>query len=196
MSMFVKSTDMSDRERDILDAAFQLFLRYGVKRTRMADISAEAGVSRQTLYNAFSNKDDILRAMIRLFTDRAIEDISQGVQASSSLAEKLDVVLEQIAVRPFETLGVSPNAEDIVLGMNAASRDEIDASNQRLRLEIERVLADHAATASGATPKQLAEFVHVSASAAKSQAESRAHLDSLLQTLKAAVLGFYATGRA
>ena len=46
-----------------------MFSRYGVKRTSMVDLAQEAGVSRQTLYNVFRNKDDVLRALIRAYTE-------------------------------------------------------------------------------------------------------------------------------
>ena len=66
---------MTEREIHILECAFSVFSRYGVKRASMTDIAEEAGIARQTLYNAFSNKDEILRATIRLFTNRAISAI-------------------------------------------------------------------------------------------------------------------------
>lgn len=53
---------MTDRERTILDAAMRVFMRHGVRRASMTDIGKEAGVSRQTLYNAFRGKEDVLRA--------------------------------------------------------------------------------------------------------------------------------------
>ncbi len=180
---------MSKRDEVILEGALGLFLRYGVKRTSMNDIARQAGVSRQTLYNAFSNKDEILRAMIRLFTERGLEEIKSGFKTHAGFTARLDILLEQIAVRPFEMLGVSPNAEDIVLGMNATSRDEIDASHEKFKAAIEAFMKDYAPALkrSGMTPRQCADFIHVSATAAKSQAADRKHLDQLLRTLKVMV---------
>ena len=50
---------MNEREKKIIEAAVEVFHRYGVKRASMSDIADEAGVSRQTVYNAFSNKDEL-----------------------------------------------------------------------------------------------------------------------------------------
>ena len=48
---------MEQREVKIVDAAFRVFSRYGVKRTTMNDIAEEAGLVRQTLYTVYKNKD-------------------------------------------------------------------------------------------------------------------------------------------
>ena len=51
---------MDERHLDILKAAWAMFARYGFGKTTMSDIANEAGVARQTVYNAFSSKDSSL----------------------------------------------------------------------------------------------------------------------------------------
>lgn len=46
-----------------LDAAARCFLRYGVRRTSMSDIAAEAGVERTTVYRQVGTKESILRLL-------------------------------------------------------------------------------------------------------------------------------------
>ena len=53
------------KTENILKAASKLFLRAGLQRTSMDKLAAEAGVSKQTLYTHFKNKDDIFRAVIK-----------------------------------------------------------------------------------------------------------------------------------
>ena len=130
---------MNEREEKIIDAAVQLFSRYGVKRTSMNDIAGEAGIARQTLYNAFSNKDEVLRATIRLFAERSTARIQAGLEKTGELGEQLDVIFRHIAVEPFELLRASPNAEDIVEGFNASSQEEIAAAAEGNRVIIARV---------------------------------------------------------
>ncbi len=188
--MNVKTASMTEREIDIIEAAFALFLRYGVKRTSMSDIAAEARISRQTLYNAFSDKDDVLRATIRLFTKRAMAAIEIGLATAETLDEKLDVVFEQLAVRPFETLRASPNAEDIILGINTASRDEIAENDRAFQAVLERIFDERrmALARAGLTPRALAEVNQIAVAAAKTRATDRGHLDALLAAQKAVVL--------
>lgn len=81
----------------ILDAALSLFARFGFERTSVRMIAREAGVSQGLLYNYFTGKDDLLRAIFA----RSMADI----QASfDSLDEAGDPAtrLEQYIRRCFE----------------------------------------------------------------------------------------------
>lgn len=53
------------KTRAILAAASDLFLAQGLQQTSMDAIAARAGVSKQTLYTHFRNKDDLFRTVIR-----------------------------------------------------------------------------------------------------------------------------------
>ena len=53
----------------ILDAAEQTFQQRGVSRTSLADIAAEAGVTRGAIYWHFKNKADLYDAMIKRVLD-------------------------------------------------------------------------------------------------------------------------------
>lgn len=181
---------MTEREINIIESAFSVFSRYGVKRTGMNDIARAAGISRQTLYNVFSNKDEVLRGTIRLFTDRAIQEIEQGLLSQASLGAQLDLIFEHIALRPYALIHASPNAEDIIQGMNAASRDEIESSNERFRAVIESILSPYKSIfrKSKIAVIPLSDLIQRSASAMKQQARDEAHLQELLDSLKKAVL--------
>lgn len=181
---------MTEREENIIEAAIRLFMRYGVKRTGMNDIAAEAGIARQTLYNVFSNKDAVLQATIRLMADRSAAGIEAGLKNTHDLSEQLDVIFRHIVIEPFELLDASPNSEDIVAGFNASSQNELAAAATRNRATIAQVIEPYAKSieASGLTLDQFADFVERSASAAKHSAGNRKHLLSLLSALKISVL--------
>ncbi len=181
---------MNEREIGMIEAAVQVFLRYGVQRASMNDIAKEAGVARQTLYNTFSNKDDVLRATIRLFTDRGISNIEAGLETVKGLGPQLDLVFEQVAVRPFSMLHTSPNAEDLIQGMNAASREEIEENDARFRAVTADILQPFEAqiAQSGMSVAELADLIQTFASSAKTQAKNEAHLHALLNSLKQLVL--------
>lgn len=181
---------MTGREENIIEAAIRLFMRYGVKRTSMNDIAAEAGIARQTLYNVFSNKDAVLQATIQFMTDRAIAGIEAGLKDKNDLGDQLDVVFNHIAIEPFELLDASPNSEDIVAGFNASSQNELAAAAERNKAVISRILEPYAESIekSGLTTGQFADFVERSAASAKYNAGNRKHLLSLLAALKIATL--------
>ena len=59
---------LKDQKRnDILNAAKKLFRKYGVKKTTMRDIAAEAGLAVGTLYLYFENRDDVVLACAEAF---------------------------------------------------------------------------------------------------------------------------------
>ena len=47
----------------LLERALPLFLRYGIKRTSLEALAAEAGTTRVTVYRRFSDKETLLRHM-------------------------------------------------------------------------------------------------------------------------------------
>ena len=156
----------------------------------MNDIAAEAGIARQTLYNAFSNKDAVLQATIRLMADRAAAGIEAGLKNTDRLSDQLDVIFKHIVIDSFDLLDASPNSEDIVAGFNASSQNELAAAAARNRAVIARIMEPHIRQieGNGLTLEQFADFVERSASAAKHNAGNRKHLMSLLAALKIAVL--------
>jgi AcrR family transcriptional regulator len=71
----------------ILDAAVVEFERHGFRRVALDDVARRARVSRTTIYRRFSNKDELVAAVIerenvRLFADIAAELKQAGPQSN------------------------------------------------------------------------------------------------------------------
>lgn len=71
----------------ILDAAVVEFERHGFRRVALDDVARRARVSRTTIYRRFSNKDELVAAVIerenvRLFADIATKLKQAGPQAN------------------------------------------------------------------------------------------------------------------
>lgn len=181
-----KALWMNDTEQALLDAALRVFSRYGVKRTSMSDLCQEAGVSRQTFYNNFQNKNDILRALIRTYTERALMEIAKGRNTCNGLGEQLDLVFDQMVLKGYDIVAAMPNAEDFVDGMHASSQEEMEASAERFRKEIADILSSHAAPLArvGLAVHDVADFVQRAAKAAGRHARDRQHLLTQLATLR------------
>ena len=191
----VNMRSMTDRDKYILDAAVRLFSRYGVKRTSMGDLAEEAGVARQTLYNAYKNKDDVLRALIRYHTDMAIDEIKAGLDGVQDLGDQLDIIFNRMSVAGFDLVQATPNAQDIIEGFNAIGQMELAASAEKFRSVIERILSPYETVlaGSGLSSADLSDFVQQSAKAASSEARDRDHLIGQLNTLKKLCLAAIAT---
>lgn len=181
---------MTTRETEILDAALRVFSRYGVKRSSMGDLAQEAGVSRQTLYNLYRNKDEILRALIRAFTQTALREIAEGVARSPHLGDQLDIVFDKMVLAGVDLTAAMPNAQDLIDGFNSAGRAEQEASAQAFRAAISGILTPHEAalSAAGLTVDGLADLVQHAAKATTRGARDRAHVQARLQALRALCL--------
>ncbi|MDP5220800.1 helix-turn-helix domain-containing protein [Ruegeria sp. 2205SS24-7] len=181
---------MEDRYDYILEAAKQLFLRYGVKRTGMNDIAREAGISRQTLYKAFANKDEVLRATIRSLADRVVLDIEAGLKKAGGLGAQLDVVFKHAVIEHYDFLQSSPNAEDIIAGVTSTSQKELEAGAKRNTEIIARVLKPYSSAIENCdlTVDQYADFIQRSSTAAKYNAKSKKHLIDMLSALRMSAL--------
>lgn len=77
----------SETTRHILDAALVEFERHGFRRVALDDVARRAGVSRTTIYRRFTNRDELVGAVIErenvsLFADIARELKAAGPQSN------------------------------------------------------------------------------------------------------------------
>lgn len=91
----------------LLDAAYDAAVAGDWSRTRMADVAAAAGVSRQTLYNEFGSKDALAAALamreVERFiagTERALDEAHPGDPTAAAAAAAL-YTLQQAADNPL-----------------------------------------------------------------------------------------------
>ena len=181
---------MTETEQRIIEAAIRTFVRYGPKKTTMADIAAAAEVSRQTVYASFGDKDGVVVACIRHMTDTSLAAAASRLAMAPSLADKLDAYFAETVVMAFELLRTSGDAEDLISGHTTAGRAELDRAHQRHKAFVGGMLEPHdaAIAASGRSRAELANFTVTVAMALKAATLDRAEFDSLLGSLKTAVL--------
>lgn len=183
---------MDPEDGSIFDTVMRVVTRYGMKRTTMAELAHGAGVSRQTLYDRFGDKDGIMAATIAHLCTRISTDLQAAFAQDASLAEKLDAYFS-IAVWPtFRLIQDMPDAADFEKGMGPAS---ITAS-QKLSAEKQQILAtmlrDHLGE-SPQSPHGVAVFIEQSSGRAKMADISREDLESFLSVLKASIVALART---
>lgn len=178
---------LTETEERIIDAAILTFVRYGARKTSMADIAEAAGVSRQTLYDSFEGKDGLIRASIRTVTNRNLSRVRERLEDGGSLADQLDVYFAETIVKSFELLQTAGDAEDLITGHNEAGKDEIARSHERHEALVIELLLPYAKNLAekGLTVGQQAHFFVTVVMGLKYGAKSREDLDDLLGTLKA-----------
>ncbi|MGA7437692.1 MAG: TetR/AcrR family transcriptional regulator [Luteibacter sp.] len=104
------------RRNDILEAAVQVFVRYGFKKTSMDDLARAAGLSRQGLYLHFPNKETLFEAMVV----RSMGELRKSAQKALAQA---NVDISERLLNAFQAMhggAVGSDALDELIATTAA----------------------------------------------------------------------------
>ncbi|MEM9592243.1 MAG: TetR/AcrR family transcriptional regulator [Pseudomonadota bacterium] len=180
----------TETEQTIIAAAIRCFVRFGARKTSMNDIAESAGVSRQTLYDLFGGKDELIRSSIRSLTEANLRAVRDRLSECTSLSEKLDAYFEETVIKSFELLQTAGDPEDLISGHNEAGRDEIARSHRLHEELVEQLLVPYAEalTENGQSASPFARFIVTVIMGLKYGATDRADLEALLGSLKNSVL--------
>jgi TetR/AcrR family acrAB operon transcriptional repressor len=102
--------EAQETRSQILEAAEKAFYERGVARTTLADIAALAGVTRGAIYWHFSNKADLVQAML----DTLHEPLDEMARASENEAE-LDPLgcMRKLLIHLFQQVALDPKTRRI-----------------------------------------------------------------------------------
>ncbi len=62
--------ETEEKLKNILDRCLELFYQYGIRSLSMDDIAQRLGISKKTLYQYFSNKDDLVKQVVDYLSAR------------------------------------------------------------------------------------------------------------------------------
>ena len=105
---------LNAKELHAVEAAFDVFLRYGFARTTMADLAKAAGMSRPALYLVFPGKEEVFQAVVGWMADNLLAEISSTLKGEWPLDRQLAHVMELCVARPYEQVKANPDAQDIL----------------------------------------------------------------------------------
>lgn len=94
----------NDHRRRLLDAMAALVARQGYAATTIADIAAEARMSKRTFYEQFAGKAECLMALYRAASDGAL----QAMRVAIAPEQPWDVQVEQAVAAYLGALACSP----------------------------------------------------------------------------------------
>ena len=80
----------------IVEAASRLFLERGFGSVSMDELAEAARVARRTLYNQFSNKEEIFREMLLSVSGHLEEAFPPGIETQGDVEEVLRLVARMI----------------------------------------------------------------------------------------------------
>jgi len=89
-----KTVDRESKQQHIVHAAMLVFARSGVHQAKMADIAAEAGIGKGTIYEYFRSKDEIFAAAFVLFQQQIDAESEGRLDGQQDPEDKLRAMVE------------------------------------------------------------------------------------------------------
>ena len=181
---------MNEKNRIIVAAAANMFARYGYSKTTMGDIAAEAGVARQTVYNAFQGKEEILRAVVRQAGEDTFVAVMEVWSKAGSIEEKLTAFHDLGPIKWFEAIRAAPDWAELLDGLHKAASEEMADQDIKWRDALAEVLQAGASSggAHASSHNDMVDFFYSTSMNAKHGAADIAQLRSRLATIRAATL--------
>ncbi len=94
------------RRKQLLDAAFGVFMRFGFRKTSMDEVARAAELSRQGLYLHFATKEDLFRATLAHAVGTALDEANAALAAEGEpLDERLVAAFDAWVGRYVGLLG-------------------------------------------------------------------------------------------
>ncbi len=91
---------MDEKKLEILERATAVYMKYGIKSVTMDDLAKELGISKKTIYKYFSDKNNLIEAIIELKIemDKAIclNCRQQSINAVDHLIQISQLLVEQV----------------------------------------------------------------------------------------------------
>ncbi len=81
------------KKKNILEATFQLFLKYGIKKVSIAEIAEKANVSQVTIYNYFDSKDNLIQQAVINYIEKSYQEYQDILDSNISFSEKIEKII-------------------------------------------------------------------------------------------------------
>jgi AcrR family transcriptional regulator len=148
----------STRQAHVLEAALNVFVRHGFRKTSMEDIAQAAGISRQGIYLHFKDKDAIFGATI-------LKALDEGLQAANRTLDDDRLALEGKLLKALvEWFGrhvgqLDPEASDLVGQCERVLGDAYEKGRSAFQKKLEKAILARSARKTKAADKRAALIV-------------------------------------
>ena len=176
------------RNAEIAMAALATVGKYGLQKTTMSDIAQAAGISRQSLYNAYSNKEELMRAAVQHFMDADLQMVKDAWNDMEGAESKLDAYFNMGPLRWYDQLKDMPNVNELLEGMSAIVEPSLKDGHVNWIELLADLLSEQIDREQA---REVADLVFFSAKNAKYSAANREQLERRLNLLKEMVLTTY-----
>ncbi len=124
----------SPKEMKILEAAKELFLRYGVKKTTIDDIANQAGIAKGSVYLVFTSKEELFTRLAEWMCYLALERGIDALKSKKDLITRLVGFLD-ISMGEFHRLVYStPHAADLIASKKSIAAETFEQFYEKIKL--------------------------------------------------------------
>jgi len=97
------SDDYENMRDQIIEAAREVFAKYGYRKTTIEDIASAVYKAKSSVYHYFSGKDDIFRAVIEREASQSIHSLREAVDAEKTPVMKFRTLFRFLCEKIEET---------------------------------------------------------------------------------------------
>ena len=88
-----KKKIIEDKRTQIINAAIEVFAKHGLEKGKIADIAKVAKIGKGTVYEYFKSKDEIFRAIEKMFIFDSIDQINNLTKSEKAPTEKIEEII-------------------------------------------------------------------------------------------------------
>lgn len=96
----LSSVDQAPETQRILDAATEVFVEFGIRRTTTSDIARRAGIDRVTVYRRLGSKDAVVQAVVTREATRLFDLVTARARQGPRIEERIELgfaaMMEQV----------------------------------------------------------------------------------------------------
>jgi len=104
----------TEKEQQVIEAAYGVFFRYGYARTTMGDLAVAAGLSRPALYLVYPGKAEVFQAVVEWMSETMLRAIEASLKEEWPLERKLQHALELSIAKGYDEVRAHPDAADLL----------------------------------------------------------------------------------
>ncbi|HCS18290.1 MAG TPA: hypothetical protein DIW45_11480 [Erythrobacter sp.] len=176
---------MDERACNIAAAGYAVISQYGVRRATMNDIAEAAGVSRQTVYNIFPNREALLVGVVRYHFDSKWQAIREACPISDARRDRFQQFMDKMVLESWESMQAMPHADELELELATTIREELAEIHVEAKRNLCEFLLPYEAALErrAITPRGLGEMLQHAIMGMKLSTTTRTEIESVVDTM-------------
>jgi len=143
MTKLKDSASKKNEKREVVfKVAYDVFARYGFRRTTMNDIAQAAGISRPALYLMFENKEALFRELASYKQNQGIDLAISALSASASITERITAAILSYERVFYEPVAQSAHGAELVDISISTAADLMMKGQERLDKSLAQALEE------------------------------------------------------